>query len=122
MVDWDKQKKFQALAEHLKAALADHYGQELESYQGYNANRFDIHTKRPALPHIELQFSNEEHLGVSVGDGVYVPPFTSIANCSHCTVRQPDLGWDFDRAGISDIACKLIDIGIWIFEQHKAQK
>lgn len=121
MVDWDKQKKFQALADYLKQVIAERYGNHLEWYQAYTANRFEMNTQRPTLPHFELEFTNEEHLAVAVGDGAYVPPFTGIASCSHCTLREPD-GWRFDMERIGEIACRLIDVGIWIFDQHQAER
>jgi hypothetical protein len=118
MVDWEKQKKFQLLAEKLGASLGKRYGVEFSFDQAYNANRFSLRSKRPAKPYYELEFSTEEQLAVAVSDGEHVPAFYASTNLSHCLVMYED-GWNFNYEPIEQAAIRLLDLGKQFFEEQE---
>jgi len=124
MVDYEKQQKFAELADKLKELLQQRYEHEFTWWQGPNANRFDLHSKRPATPYYEVTFSSEERLGVSVSDGAYEPPFTAVVNLSHCvTVNRESCTWEFDTMAIWQAVKRLCDLGRDIYLEHeKGQK
>lgn len=122
MVDYEKQKKFAALGEALKKRLDEQYDQEFNFFQGYNANRFEIHIKRPADPYYDLTFTTDERLAISVGDGIYVSPFTAVVNLSHCAIDNEDpddYGWHFDEEAIWSALQRLMDLGTAMYKESK---
>lgn len=125
MVDYEKQEKFAALGEALKKRLEENYTCEFDFYQAYNANRFEIHSKRPSDPFYNLTFTTDERLGVTVGDGVYESPFTAVVNLSHCTIvsRDPEnYGWHFDEEAVWSAVQRLIDLGTAMYKESKQAK
>ncbi|MGH2509916.1 MAG: hypothetical protein ACRDHZ_21255 [Ktedonobacteraceae bacterium] len=125
MVDYEKQKKFAALGESLKQRLEERYCQEFLFYQGHNANRFDLHSKRPADPYFDIAFSSEERLEMAVGDGTYESPFRALVNLSHCTIVNRDdenYGWYFDVDAIWSAVERLCDLGRQIYEDAREGK
>lgn len=125
MVDYDKQKKFAALGEALKKRLEENYNCEFDFYQAYNANKFEIYSKRPADPFYELTFTTDERLVISVGDGIYVPPFAAVVSLSHCAIDnddQDDYGWHFDEEAVCSAMQRLIDLGTAMYKESKQAK
>ena len=122
MVYYKKQEKFAALGEALKERLEKNYNCEFDFYQAYNANKFEIYSKRPADPFYDLTFTTDERLGISVGDGIYVPPFTAVVNLSHCAINNAgpdDYGRHFDEEAIWSAVQRLMDLGTAMYKESK---
>lgn len=95
MVDYKKQKKYSDLGDYLKAKLEETYEHEMSMYQAYNANKFELRSKRPADPYIEVVFLNEEKLIVAVSDGIHEQDFFSVSNMNYVS-KLNRVGDDFE--------------------------
>lgn len=124
MVDYEKQRKFEALGEELKKRLESRYKHEFQFYQHSNANAFEVYSKRPADPYFELTFTNDEKLAVAVSDSTHVPPFVAAVSLSHCVIfrREPDYGWRFDTEAIWSVVERLFDLGVPLYTDNQQER
>lgn len=116
-MDWEKQRKFKRLGQHLGKVLGERYGVSFHLEQGYNANRFLLYSERPADPYIEVEFTNEEQLAVSASDGEHYPAYTGICSMVNCMVFYEDGFW-FDFEKITSAAQRMLDLGCILYTEH----